>query len=216
MTDDPSSYLIDDFEGLDRVFSEITELTSTGYCSLYKAKRYGRWFLLKSLKTEVAADQAFQQLLRKEFEILMQLQHPAVMQAIGMESVMLPQGGLRLCIVAEWIDGQTLADFLLVKPSLQERRRIARELVEAVAYIHSQQIVHRDLKPSNIMITHNGNYVKIVDFGLADTDSHAILKQPAGTQRYMSPEQTLMAEPDVRNDIYSLGIIMQDMDLGRG
>ena len=214
ITDDPSSYLIDDYEGLDSAFSEITELASTGYCSLYKAKRDGRWFLLKCLKTEVADDPAFQQLLRKEFEILMQLQHPAVMQAVGMESVALPQGELRPCIVAEWIDGLTLADFLQGHPPLQVRRRIVKELVEAVAYIHSQQIVHRDLKPSNIMITHNGNYGKIVDFGLADTDSHAILKQPAGTQRYMSPEQARMAEPDIRNDIYSLGIIMQEMDLG--
>ena len=56
-------------------------------------------------------------------------------------------------------------------------------------YIHAKQIVHRDLKPSNIMITHNGNHVKLIDFGLSDNDDFALLKQPAGTPGYISPEQ---------------------------
>ena len=50
------------------------------------------------------------------------------------------------------------------------------------------------------MVTHNGNYAKIIDFGLADTDSHAILKQPAGTLRYMAPEQMQATVADVRNE----------------
>lgn len=70
------------------------------------------------------------------------------------------------------------------------------------------------MKPQNIMVTHNGHYLKIIDFGLADTDSHAILKQPASTLKYMAPEQAQHAVPDVRNDIYSLGVILQEMELG--
>lgn len=210
-----SGYMTSDFEGISKVFAEITPLPSSGYCNLYKAKRYGRWFLLKSLKPEKAADPVYQQMLRKEFEILMRLQHPAIMQTFGMEQVRISSVD-EVCIVAEWIDGCTLSDYLCSNPSLQDRRRIAKELAEALAYIHQQQIVHRDLKPSNIMVTHNGSYVKLIDFGLADTDSHAILKQPAGTMKYMAPEQAAKAIPDVRNDIYSLGIILQEMDLGRG
>ncbi len=210
---DASSYLVSDFEGLSTIFSEITELPSSGYCRLFKAKRYGRWYLLKCLKSEHAADVAFQQMLRKEFEILMRLQHPSVMQAIGMETVKLPDGSKAVCLVAEWIDGVTLDSYLADNPSQRDRLRIALELVDALTYIHQQQIVHRDLKPSNIMITHNGSYVKLIDFGLADTDSHAILKQPAGTLKYMAPEQMQQAVPDVRNDIYSLGIILQEMNL---
>ena len=76
----------------------------------------------------------------------------------------------------------TLADFLHQQPGAATLRRIAAELADAVAYVHLQQVVHRDLKPSNIMITHNGHYVKLIDFGLADTDSHAILKHPAYTR----------------------------------
>ena len=147
----------------------------------------------------------------------MRLQHPGVMQALGMEPVLLPGEKKAVpVIVAEWIEGMTLADYLKDTrgegTSRKELRRIALELAEAVAYMHQQQIVHRDLKPSNIMITHNGGYVKLIDFGLADTDSHAILKQPAGTLSYMAPEQARTAQADVRNDIYSLGIIMQEMN----
>ena len=189
-----SGYVSESYEGLDTAFSEVSQLPSRGYCDLYRAKRYGRWYLLKCLKAEVRDDAAYQQMLRKELEVLMRLQHPGVMQVMGMESALLPGTEEPVpVIVAEWIDGVTLAEYLKNTrgegTSRKELRRIALELAEAVAYVHQQQIVHRDLKPSNVMITHNGGYVKLIDFGLADTDSHTILKQPAGTLRYMAPEQ---------------------------
>lgn len=53
----------------------------------------------------------------------------------------------------------------------------------ALDYIHRRQIIHRDLKPENIMLTGNGGNVKLIDFGYSDTDSYAVLKQPAGTRR---------------------------------
>jgi serine/threonine protein kinase len=92
---------------------------------------------------------------------------------------------------------------------------VAGELAEALAYVHSLGIVHRDLKPKNIMVTRNGERVKIIDFGLADSDRNAVLKQPAGTLSYMSPEQTQGSVPDMRNDIYSLGLILEELQLGR-
>ena len=55
------------------------------------------------------------------------------------------------------------------------------------------------------MITHNGNHVKLIDFGLSDTDDFAILKQPAGTPSYISPEQIVSQQADIRNDIFSIG-----------
>ena len=217
-----SKFLVDDYEGISSDFIEMEPLPSReGYCDLFKAKRYGRWYLLKCLKEKEATYPVYQQMFRKEFEISVALQHQSVVQVTGLETVKLPDGRTALCIISEWIDGVTLSEYLKgasgsSEPSVNERRRVAEELAEAVAYIHSQQVVHRDLKPSNIMITNNGNYVKVIDFGLADTSSHAILKQPAGTMRYMAPEQMQTSMADVRNDIYSLGVILQEMNLGGG
>ncbi len=59
------------------------------------------------------------------------------------------------------------------------------------------------------MITHNGNHVKLIDFGRSDTDDFALLKQPAGTPGYISPEQIVSQQADIRNDIFSIGCILE-------
>ena len=205
-----SGYLTDSFEGIDRVFTDVQIVSTSATNVVAKAKRYGRWWMLKALQPEVREQSAFQLRLRKEMEILMQLQHPNIVTVVGMEQV----DSLGECLVMEYVDGDTLANWLRGKASRNERHRIAEELTDAVGYLHSKGVVHRDLKLENILITHNGNYVKLIDFGLADTDCHAVLKQPAGTLQYMSPEQAVVAEADVRNDIYSLGVIFGQMDLG--
>lgn len=206
----PSGYMGDSFEGIDRVFTDVKVLSTSDVNVVAKAKRYGRWWLLKGLRQELASESAYQTRLRKELDILAQMQHPGVVAVSGIEVV----EGLGECIVMEYVDGTTLDEWLRTSPQRDVRRNVARELAEAVAYIHSKGIVHRDLKPQNIIITHNGKNVKLIDFGLADTDSHAVLKQPAGTEGYISPEQKETAVADVRNDIYSLGVIFQQMDLG--
>ena len=205
-----SGYLADAFEGISQTFTDIEILNISDVNVVAKAKRYGRWWLLKGLIKEVAGEAGYQQRLRKEFEILMQLQHPNVVSAVGLETV----EDLGVCILMEYVDGPTLKEWLDGKPTRQLRLAIAHEMMDAVAYIHTKGIVHRDLKPENIIVTQNGSNVKLIDFGLADTDSHTILKQPAGTPKYMSPEQMQTAEADVRNDIYSMGVILQQMDLG--
>ncbi len=207
-----SGYITDSFEGISSQFTDVEILNTSEVNIVARAKRFGRWWLLKELRKEVAGEAGYQQRLRKEFEILMQLQHPGVVTVVGLEDV----EALGLCIVMEYVDGVTLKEWLQNKTNRQQRRSVAMALCETVGYIHSKGIVHRDLKPENIMVTQNGGHVKLIDFGLADTDSHTILKQPAGTQRYMSPEQAQMAVADVRNDIYSLGVIFGQMDLGYG
>ena len=116
------------------------------------------------------------------------------------------------CIVMEWIDGITLEHWSGKKI---EGEGIFLQLLDAVHYIHAKQIVHRDLKPSNIMITHNGSHVKLIDFGLSDTDDFSILKQPAGTSGYISPEQSISRKADIRNDIFSIGCILEKILPGK-
>ena len=200
-----SGYLTDGFEGINRNFTDIEILHYNGHHILARAKRYGRWWMLKAIKEEEAGQTAYQQMLRKEFEILMHLQSPHIVQATGMELV----EGLGMCIVMEYVDGIQLNEWLKEPKCLTKRFQMTVEFLKAVEYIHSIGTVHRDLKPENIMVTRNGENIKLIDFGLADNDHMAILKQPAGTPKYMAPEQTICTTPDNRNDIYSLGIILQ-------
>lgn len=183
-------------------FSDFTPIPCKGFNLLCKAKRYGRWWVLKGLKEPYRQDENYKNLLHKEFDILISLQHPNIVSAYSMEEI--PEMGT--CIVMEWIDGITLEHWSGKKT---EGEGIFLQLLDAVHYIHAKQIVHRDLKPSNIIITHNGNHVKLIDFGLSDTDDFAILKQPAGTPGYISPEQIISRQADIRNDIFSIGCILE-------
>lgn len=174
------------FEGVSPQFTHRQLVATRRSTMLWKAKRYGRWFMLKALKPDCAADVAHQQLLIKEFNTLMAIQHPGVVNCYGMETV----DGAGMCIVMEYVEGESLKQWLAAEHSLHESERVLGQLLDAVVAIHQAGIVHRDLKPENVMIAHLGGQVKIIDFGLADADDYALFKQPAGTQGYASEEQS--------------------------
>ena len=183
-------------------------IPSHGFSELVKVKRQGRWFLLKGLKPEYRQQPVYLELLKKEYALMVQLDHPNIVKAYAKEM----SNELGPCIVMEYIDGMTLDAFLESNPSNEVRRKVVDQLVDALAYIHSKQILHRDLKPSNVLITHNGNNVKIIDFGLSDADDYAILKQSAGTLEYMAPEQKSPSrKTDCRADVYAFGLLLGDL-----
>ena len=187
---------------------ELIHSSKNGYSELHKAKRYGKWYVLKRLTDKEKDNPRYQSLLEKEFDIAIQLSHQNVVQTVTFEDI--PQLGL--CIVQEFIDGMTWNDFFAQNNiSKKETFRIIGELCDALAYIHNKQIVHRDIKPNNILITRDGHHVKLIDFGLADKDDFDILKEPAGTAAFASPEQQKRNKIDNRSDIYALGKIIQDV-----
>ncbi len=187
---------------------EIYE-SELGYARLFRCSRYGRLHILKGLKPAYIGDAFYEQALRKEFEIGYRLEHPHIVRVLGWEEV--PQLGY--CIVLEYIDGITLRAFMEQgKLTENDAMKVLYELCDALGYLHGKQIVHRDLKPDNILITHNGRNVKLIDFGLSDSDDYEVLKFPAGTRYYLAPEVLKPEQPlDCRADIYSLGIIMGEM-----
>ena len=195
------------FNGIDSAFTNVQEIAAHEHNVLYKAMRYGRWYLLKGIAPRYNADEAHRQMLIKEFDTMMKLMHPGIVQAVSLDDV--PNVGM--CIVMEYIEGKTLEQWLEQTDDGKKCRAMFMQILDAVEYIHQQGVVHRDLKPSNIMISRVGNQVKIIDFGFADADSNSIFKHAAGTQGYISPEQAAGGEPDVRNDIYSLGAILEKM-----
>ena len=189
-------------------FANLTLLVEHKHSILYKVTRGGQQWILKALPADERDNPLEVQRLEKEYAILARLSHPGIVKAMALTHV----EGVGECIVMEYVDGVTLQkakDF-----PRDTRRRLAVDLADTMSYVHKCQIVHRDLKPENIFITHNGQHVKIIDFGFADSDMHVALKQPAGTPKYMSKEQNVSDEPDVRNDVYSLGCVLKEMDLG--
>jgi serine/threonine protein kinase len=203
-----SGEITSSFESISDVFTAYAEISSQGFNRLFKAQRYGKWFVLKGLKPEFQRKEVYANLLTKEFELGVQLDHPNIARIFSKEHD--PVAGP--CIVMEYVDGCTLKEFLARRPSQTTRMKIAKEILSAMAYYHCRQIIHRDLKPDNILITNNGHNVKIIDFGLADSDWHGILKQPAGSNKYAAPEQIAGNVPlDCRADIYAFGVILRQL-----
>lgn len=189
-------------------FTDFTPLPSNGFNLLFKVKRYGKWQVLKCLKEEHRGNVLYEELLRKEFELGVALEHSCIVRTIGYENV----EELGHCIVLEYVDGRSLRDFLQENPSAENRKRVLSHLLDAMDYYHKCQVVHRDLKPSNILVTRNGDNVKVIDFGLADSDAYFILKQPAGTLRYAAPEQkNPQCVVDCRADIYAFGVMLREI-----
>ena len=125
-----SGYISDSFEGISRLFTDVEVLATSEVNVVAKAKRYGRWWLLKGLRKEVVDEAGYQQRLRKELEILTSLQHPNIVAAVGLEEV----EGFGPCIVMEYVDGVTLKEWLQGNTTRQQRRRVLRDMLEAVEY----------------------------------------------------------------------------------
>lgn len=99
-------------------------------------------------------------------------------------------------------------------PTLRERDKVFSQILEAVGYLHKKGITHNDIKPDNILITNNGNNLKLIDFGMSDDDTHFLLKTPGFTAAYAAPELLAQRKTDARSDIYSIGAIMTVLLVG--
>ena len=99
-----SGYIEPGFEGVGTSFSEIETLSTSEFNVLARAKRYGKWWMLKGLNPEVAESTVHRNMLRKEFEMLMALSYPGVVHVAALEEV----SGLGICIVQEYVEGTTL------------------------------------------------------------------------------------------------------------
>ncbi len=117
----------------------------------------------------------------------------------------------RTFIAMERVPGTNLRVWLAAAPGARERNAVARELCGAVAALHRAGLAHCDLKPENVMIEPQGR-VRLIDFGLARTGSGALAWAPAGgTRGYAAPEIAAGAIADVRSDVFSLGVMLDEV-----
>ena len=185
---------------IDAFFSNYTLIAKRECHTLYKARRYGRWYILKGLNKELWGNALYEEWMYKEYSVGIQLDHPNIVRIESLED----DAVAGKCIVMEYVDGVTLDSWLRGKPSLKERKRILNELLDATSHCHSRNVYHHDLKPSNILIT-SDNRLKLIDFGLSDGPQYAVFKQAAGTDGFAAPEHTDGGTADGRADIYALG-----------
>ena len=171
---------------------------------LFRVSRAGKYFIVKTTKDGSSAQM---ELIRREYELSIALNHPYIVSVFTFEEATPVGAG----IVMEYIDGVTLTEFLAQNPSKKLRQRTVEQLLDAVAYLHRKGVVHNDLKPENILISRVDNTLKIIDFGLSDNDAYFLYKGLGCTPKYASPELLAHQQTDCRSDIYSLGLIARDV-----
>ena len=183
--------------------------------------RLGRDVAVKTLRTDLARDPAFQGRFRREAQSAASLNHPAIVAVYDTGEEQDAGGTAVPYIVMEYIEGRTLRDELATGGRLLPQRalEITAEICAALDYSHQHGIVHRDIKPGNVMLT-PGGAVKVMDFGIARavTASQATMTQTAaviGTAQYLSPEQARGEAVDARSDIYSTGCLLYELLTGR-
>ncbi len=125
-------------------------------------------------------------------------------------------GGVYL--VFEYVPGKNLAEFLVGSGALSPVKAVTllRPILDAIACAHAQRIIHRDLKPSNILLDENGT-PRVMDFGIATRVGNADgeLEEYSGTPAYMAPEYVARREVSERSDLFSAGLILFEMLVGR-
>jgi serine/threonine protein kinase len=116
-------------------------------------------------------------------------------------------------IVMELVEGESFRALTGAAHPVAEVAAWGQRIAEALAASHAAGIIHRDIKPENLMLRRDG-YVKILDFGLAVDPARGSGDLPAGTLRYMSPEQSRGAPLSPASDIFSLGIVLYELATG--
>jgi len=176
----------------------------------------GRKVAIKSLHPNLTSNKQFILRFRREAKLLASLDHPNI---VRLNEYIEHEG--RFFLIMEYVDGLELNTYInKLKGAVPENKLIIlfSKILDAIAYAHRKGMVHRDLKPSNIIITKDEN-IKILDFGIAKLvkDNKELTKSgvQVGTVRYMSPEQVRAKSVDKLTDIYSLGVILYQMAVGK-
>ena len=207
-----------------------SHLGSGGMGDVYQAtdSKLGRSVAVKFLPEAFARDADRVARFEREARVLASLNHPNIAAIYGLED-----SKDKKFLVMELVPGETLAERIVRGPiPMDESAAIAKQIAEALEAAHEKGVIHRDLKPANIKVTADGK-VKVLDFGLAktyeqDSANSALSNSPTmatmaatnagvifGTAGYMSPEQASGKPVDKRSDVWSFGVVLWEMLMGK-
>jgi tetratricopeptide (TPR) repeat protein len=194
----------------------VRRVGAGGMGIVYEAEdmRDGKKVALKVLLPHAAEEAEGVLRFKREFRALARLRHPNIVRVYdaGIDDD-------TPFIAMEFLVGKDVRTYLrdLPEGAVRDREtvKVLRQLLGALAHIHSRRIVHRDLKPENILVSADGR-VKLMDFGVArllraPTSSSGLL----GTFAYMAPEQVTTGEADGRSDLYAVGVVIFELLTGR-
>jgi serine/threonine-protein kinase len=177
--------------------------------------KLNRYVAIKLLRPELANHKELVSRFFDEARTVNQLNHPNIVESIDMVEDVIDGA----YAVLELLRGPDIKTRLAAGPiSIESAIRIGSQVADALAAVHALGIVHRDLKPENlILIERDGrdDFVKLIDFGVAQISGDAAAGVPFGTMAYMAPEQAAGKRVDGRADIYSLGVLLFEMVTGR-
>jgi serine/threonine protein kinase len=188
-----------------------------GMATVYKAyhAELDRHVAIKVIHPNFLDDESFVARFVRESQIVARLNHPNIVPVYDYD-----RHDQRPYLVMKYIEGETLKERLSrgVMP-IEDILHIMDGVAKALDYAHQEGILHRDVKPSNVVIDHNG-HAYLTDFGLARTvqagQSTLSADMLLGTPHYISPEQAKgMKDIDGRTDVYSFGVMLYELFVGR-
>jgi tRNA A-37 threonylcarbamoyl transferase component Bud32 len=194
----------------------IEEVGQGGMAVVYRARdeKLRREVAVKVLHAHLLAEPESKARLEREARAVAKLNHDGILQIFDYSS----EEAASSYIVTEFIDGQTLKQFLSNRklPVPELAALIVIELGEALCHAHSLGIIHRDIKPENVMVRKDG-VLKLMDFGVAqviDLERMTVTGQILGSPAYMAPEVLDGRTLDFRSDVFSVGVMLYQMATG--
>lgn len=199
---------------LDDRYEILEKIGEGGMAVVYKAfcHRLSRFVAVKIMREETAADEEFRRRFASESHAIAMLSHPNIVAVYDVS-----HSDDVEYIVMELVDGITLKQYMEKRGAVnwKEALHFTKQIAKALAHAHSRGIIHRDIKPQNIMLLKDGT-IKVADFGIAALENEVEDSNEAiGSIHYIAPEQAQGKSPDVRSDIYSLGVVMYEMLTGQ-
>ncbi len=193
----------------------LEKLGEGGMGVVYKATdtKLERTVALKFLAADRLEDEEHKARFRREARAAAALDHPNICTVYEID-----EADGQTFLAMPYLEGSTVRQKVKQRPlKLDEALDIAIQAGEGLRAAHAKGIVHRDIKSANLMVSPQGQ-VKIMDFGLAQAADQSLLTKTEtllGTPVYMSPEQAQRLPTDRRTDIWSLGIVIYEMLIGR-
>jgi tRNA A-37 threonylcarbamoyl transferase component Bud32 len=193
------------------IYEILNKLGEGGMAEVYRVRNTvnDRIEALKIVRAEFAKDPMVQERARREARNQAALSHANIAPLYTARFV---DG--QLFIAMEYVEGESLAQALTRGPlTTAAATECMTQVLEALKYSHGKGIIHRDLKPSNIMLKPDGT-AKLMDFGIAKTPYDSRLTPTnyvMGSPLYLAPEQFSGHPPDVRSDLYSLGVTLYEL-----